>query len=263
MLGHRGEPDVLAASPAAFGDHLGEAEIKHKPERKPHQIHLVKMSKAAERGDTAPERQQEGGSGARRGAVSCRGHPGGSGRGGSCSSSSGNVQCGRGRGSFPHPRLCLNTSRGAGRDQALSRVTLPHDSPCGAAAVAPQRTDEPVEAPVVTPSLRPRLMGPMSARATAPGTLARWYAPRHPLSWLQESRRRSGGACPPGLDPGLGAAGWAGTSARPASSAGLRSYEPLGWRWGNILPFFPNKDLVPSCVRLAPCNVLGQTLRKQ
>lgn len=35
-------PHAMAGSPATFGDHLGEAEIKCKPERKPHQIQLAK-----------------------------------------------------------------------------------------------------------------------------------------------------------------------------------------------------------------------------
>ena len=33
---------ALTASPAAFGDHLGEVEIKRKPVRKPHAIQLAK-----------------------------------------------------------------------------------------------------------------------------------------------------------------------------------------------------------------------------
>lgn len=42
---------ALTASPVTFGDHLGEVEIKRKPERKPHQIQLAKTNNYAEHRD--------------------------------------------------------------------------------------------------------------------------------------------------------------------------------------------------------------------
>lgn len=55
VLGHRAESGALGTSPSTFGGHLGKAENKHKPERKSHRIHLVKMSRAQNTGQNPRE----------------------------------------------------------------------------------------------------------------------------------------------------------------------------------------------------------------
>lgn len=164
----------------------------------------------------------------------------GSGRGGSFGSLPCPVQPRDGR-LFTPTAMCKHFPRGRPCAGQCPGSLPPQDSRLQGCYCHPH-ADEPAGAPAVAPSLCPRRRGPRRPEPLHASTcqVAGHSSPRSHAG-------EAGAPVPRDSSPGFGAAGQAGTS-----SAGLRSCELLGWQWGNILPFFPKRNLVPSCVRLAP-----------